>query len=261
MCIRDSSSAMEIACTIYYVLKDVLKEKYGPLAVNVGDEGGYAPPMRSSREALEVLMEAIRKAGYVPGEEVAIALDAAATSFYDAEKGLYYIDGEILDRDKLIEYFKMLVEEYPIVSVEDPLYEEDFNGFSIITRELGKKILIVGDDIFVTNIKRLSKGVELRACNALIVKMNQIGTLTETMDVVNYALANGYRPIISHRSGETEDTTIADLAVGLNTGLIKTGAPARGERVAKYNRLLRIEEILGENAKYPGFNVFPKRPC
>jgi len=254
------SEALRVACEVYYALKDLLKERFGAGAINVGDEGGYAPPMKTTREALEALIKAIKRAGYAPGSDVAIALDAAASNFYNEAKGVYEIDGLELSRDEMIEYYTKLVDEYPIVSIEDPLHEEDFEGFKVITKKLGSRVLIVGDDLFVTNIERLEKGVRMGAGNALIVKMNQIGTLTETIDVVDYALANNYRAIISHRSGETEDTTISDLAIALNTGLIKTGAPARGERTAKYNRLLRIEELLGSQAKYLGFKVFPRKP-
>jgi len=254
------SDALRMACEVYYSLKDILKEKFGASAINVGDEGGYAPPMKTTREALDTLIEAIKRAGYIPGQDIALALDAASSNFYNESKGVYVIDGMELTRDKMIDYYIRLVDEYPIVSIEDPLHEEDFEGFQIITRELGKRVLIVGDDLFVTNLERLRKGVNMNAANALIVKMNQIGTLTETIDVVEYALINNYKAIISHRSGETEDTTISDLAVALNTGLIKTGAPARGERTVKYNRLLRIEELLGSHATYLGFKVFPKKP-
>ncbi|OYT60519.1 MAG: phosphopyruvate hydratase [Desulfurococcales archaeon ex4484_217_1] len=250
--------AIRVACEVYYELENILKEKYGLIAVNVGDEGGFAPPMKTSREALDALVKAIRKAGYVEGSDVALALDAAATSFYS--KGKYFVDGKHLDPSQLLEYYIDLVNEYPIVSIEDPFYEEDFETFSQLTSEIGNKVLVVGDDLFVTNISRLKKGIEARAANAILIKMNQIGTVSETLDVVNYATKHGYRPIISHRSGETEDYMIADLAVGLNVGAIKTGAPARGERTVKYNRLLRISEILAEEAEYAGFEVFPVKP-
>jgi len=254
------SEAIRVACEVYYELKNILKEKYGLIAVNVGDEGGFAPPMKTSREALDALVKAIRKAGYAEGQDVALALDAAATSFYVADKGKYFIDGKYLDSSTLLEYYIDLVNEYPIVSIEDPFYEEDFEMFSQLTSKIGNKVLIVGDDLFVTNINRLKKGIEERAANAILVKMNQIGTVSETLDVVNYAIKHGYQPIISHRSGETEDYMIADLAVGLNVGAIKTGAPARGERTVKYNRLLRINEILAEEAEYAGFEIFPVKP-
>ncbi|RLI98758.1 MAG: phosphopyruvate hydratase, partial [Candidatus Aenigmatarchaeota archaeon] len=252
------SEAIRIACEVYQSLKDYLKNTYGKNAINVGDEGGFAPPMKNSREALDALVNAIKNAGYEIGEDVVFAMDAAATDFYNSKKGVYFIDGKELTRDQLLEYYRGLVEDYPIVSIEDPFEEEDFEGFSIITREL-KGIQIVGDDIFVTNVERLSKGIEMGAANALLLKVNQIGTLSESLDAARKAMFNGYNVIVSHRSGETEDTTIAHLVVALNAGQIKTGAPARGERTAKYNELLRIEEILGEEAVYPGMRVFKRK--
>lgn len=252
--------AIRMACEVYYSLRKHLKEKYGLSAINVGDEGGFAPPMENTREALDSLIVAIRKAGYNEGSDIALALDAAASSFYDKNKGVYHIDGKELSAEELLDYYIYLVEEYPIISIEDPFFEEDFKSFAKLNAKLGHKILIVGDDLFVTNLSRLRKGHKIKAANAILVKMNQIGTVSETFDVVNYAFKIGYQPIISHRSGETEDVTIADLAVGLNTGAIKTGAPARGERTAKYNRLLRIEELLEEQAEYAGFSIFPSCP-
>jgi len=253
------SEALRASVEVYHELKKVLKEKYGAIAVNVGDEGGFAPPMSKTVEAIDSIIEAIKRAGYKEGEDIALAIDAASSQLYDIEKKVYRIDGLELSRDELIDYYKQLIEQYPIVSIEDPLNEEDFEGFSIITREIGDRVLIVGDDLFVTNPSRFLKGISMNAGNAILVKVNQIGTLTETIDVVNIAKRNGYKAIISHRSGETEDTSIADLAVGLSTGLIKTGAPARGERTAKYNRLLEIESMI-EKPYYPGFTVFPKKP-
>ncbi len=250
------SESLRIAAEVYLELKNYLKEKYGPQAVNVGDEGGFAPPMKKTREALDALVESIKRAGYEPGVDVMLAIDAAASQFYIPEKDVYIIDGKEVSRIQLLELYRQLVEEYPIISIEDPFYEEDFQGFRDITKELGSKILIVGDDLFVTNIERLRKGIEKGAANAILIKVNQIGTLTETMDVVYEAVQNNYGAIISHRSGETEDTSIAHIAVALNTGLIKTGAPARGERTAKYNELLRIEEFLGSEAVYLGARVF-----
>lgn len=251
--------ALRAAVETYHELKRILKEKYGSSAINVGDEGGYAPPLEKIRDALDLLMEAIKSAGYSPGKEIALALDAASSQFYNKEKKVYVVEGRELTRDQMIELYEELVNDYPIVSIEDPLYEEDYDGFAEITKRLGDKVLIVGDDLFTTNPKRLSKGIEVGAANAILVKVNQIGTLTETMEVVRLAHIHNYRTIISHRSGETEDTTIADLAVGLNAGLIKTGAPARGERTAKYNRLLEIEEEL-EKPMYLGFQLFPRKP-
>ncbi len=251
--------ALKAAVETYHELKRILKERYGAQAVNVGDEGGYAPPMEKITEALDVLVEAIKSAGYEPGREIALALDVASSQLYREDKGVYVIEDVEYGRDELIDLYEKLVDEYPIVSIEDPLYEEDFEGFAEITRRLGDKILIVGDDLFVTNPKRLRKGIEMGAANAVLVKVNQIGTLTETVEVVDTAHMNNYRTIISHRSGETEDTSIADIAVGLRAGLIKTGAPARGERTAKYNRLLEIEFEL-DKPEYPGFKPFPRRP-
>ncbi len=248
------SEALRIGCEVYYVLKEYLKKTYGKNAINVGDEGGFAPPMKETKEALDALVKAIELAGYSENE-VKLALDCAASTFYNEENKIYVIDKKEMSREKLIEFYRELCNEYPIISIEDPLHEEDFEGFRVITREL-KGILIVGDDLFVTNPKRFKKGIEMNAANAILVKPNQIGTLTETMDVIQMAKLHGYKAIISHRSGETEDTTIADLAVGFSTGLIKTGAPGRGERTAKYNRLLRIEEILGNSAKFLGLRAF-----
>jgi enolase len=253
------NDALRAAVETYHELKNILKERYGLSAINVGDEGGYAPPLEKIRDALDLLVEAIEKAGYTPGDEIALAIDAASSQFYREDKKVYVVEGQELDRDSMIELYEGLVRDYPLVSIEDPLYEEDFEGFAELTKRIGDKILIVGDDLFTTNPKRLSKGIEVGAGNAILVKVNQIGTLSETMDVVRLAHINNYRTIISHRSGETEDTTIADLAVGLNAGLIKTGAPGRGERTAKYNRLLIIEEEL-EKPQYLGFKLFPRKP-
>ena len=250
--------ALRMGCEIYSSLKNFLETKYGKTAINVGDEGGFAPPMEFTREALDALINAIKRAGYDAGRDVFVALDAAASSFYDEKEKKYFIDGKMIDRAELIEFYETLVNEYPIISIEDPLYEEDFEGFKIITERLGKKIQIVGDDLFVTNPQRLTKGIELGAANALLLKVNQIGTLSEALDAAKIALENGYNVIVSHRSGETEDTSISHIAVGLNTGQIKTGAPARGERTAKYNELLRIEEYLGSSAIFPGEKAFAR---
>lgn len=252
------SESLRVACEIYYELKEYLKSEYGRNAINVGDEGGFAPPMKTSDEALRALINAINRAGY-DESHVGIALDAAASSFYDTDKKIYYIDGKELSSENLLEYYVNLVNQYPIISIEDPFQEEDFEMFAEITKELGKKIMIVGDDLFVTNPKRLEKGIKMGAANAILIKPNQIGTLSETIKTVNLAKLYGYRTIISHRSGEVEYPTIADLAIGLRTGLIKTGAPARGERTVKYNRLLRIEEILGDEAEYLGFKIFARK--
>ena len=253
------SEALRASVEVYHELKALLKEKYGASAVNVGDEGGFAPPIEKAAEALDILLESIKRAGYVPGSDIALALDVAASQLYSGEKNTYTVEGRELSGEELIELYKELVDSYPIVSIEDPLHEDDFEGFAELTKELGTRILIVGDDLFVTNPARLAKGIEASAANAVLVKVNQIGTLSEAIDVVKLAQRSGYRAIISHRSGETEDTTISDLSVGLSTGLIKTGAPARGERTAKYNRLLEIESSI-EKPYYPGFTLFPRKP-
>jgi len=251
------SEALRVACEVYYSLREVLLDRYGKPAVNVGDEGGFAPPMRESREALNALVEAARKAGYEPGSDVALAIDAAASNFHSG--GRYRIDGRELTREELVDYYLELVSEYPIVSIEDPLEEEDFEGFRLITEKLrARKVQVVGDDIFVTNVKRLAKGIEMGAASALLLKVNQIGTLTEAIEAAFTAMGSGWSVVVSHRSGETEDTTIAHLAVALNCGQIKTGAPARGERTAKYNELLRIEEYLAGEAVYLGAKAFKR---
>ena len=239
---------------IYHSLKSVLKKQ--GLATSIGDEGGFAPNLASNRAALDLILEAVEKAGFKPGKEIALAMDVAATEFH--EKGKYNFEGKQLTSDEMISYYTDLVSSYPLVSIEDPLDEDDWDGWKKMTAQLGAKIQIVGDDLFVTNPERLSRGIENQTANALLVKVNQIGTLTETMDAVALAHRSGYRSMMSHRSGETEDTTIADLAVALECGQIKTGAPARSERVAKYNQLLRIEEELADAAIYAGRNAFPR---
>ena len=236
----------------YHVLKKVIMEKYGKNAVNVGDEGGFAPPMKEVTEPLDVLVEAIEEAGYKPGDEIALALDAASSEFFNAEIGKYVVGGKEYTREELLELYKELTSTYPIVSIEDPFHEEDWEGFVMITKELGKKVQIVGDDLFVTNPKRLVKGIQMGAANALLLKVNQIGTLSEAIDAAYTAFRAGYGVVVSHRSGETEDSTIADLAVALNAGQIKTGAPARSDRNAKYNQLIRIVEELEGVAIYAG---------
>ena len=239
---------------IYHSLKSVLKKQ--GLATSIGDEGGFAPNLASNRAALDLILEAVEKAGFKPGKEIALAMDVAATEFHEKDK--YNFEGKQLSSDEMIAYYTDLVSAYPLVSIEDPLDEDDWDGWKKMTAQLGAKIQIVGDDLFVTNPERLSRGIENQTANALLVKVNQIGTLTETMDAVALAHRNGYRSMMSHRSGETEDTTIADLAVALECGQIKTGAPARSERVAKYNQLLRIEEELADAAIYAGRNAFPR---
>ena len=239
---------------IYHSLKSVLKKK--GLATSIGDEGGFAPNLASNRAALDLILEAVDLAGFKAGSEIALAMDVAATEFFD--NGSYKFEGKQLTSDQMITYYSELVSAYPLVSIEDPLDEDDWDGWAKLTAQLGDKVQIVGDDLFVTNPERLLRGIESKTANALLVKVNQIGTLTETIDAVNLAHKNSYRSMMSHRSGETEDTTIADLAVALNCGQIKTGAPARSERVAKYNQLLRIEEELGGTAIYAGSSAFPR---
>jgi enolase len=239
---------------IYHALKAVLKKR--GLATSVGDEGGFAPNLDSNRAALDLILEAIEAAGFKPGTEIALAMDVAATEFH--ENGKYKFEGALKTSDEMIAYYTSLVDAYPIVSIEDPLNEEDWAGWTEMTKVLGSRIQIVGDDLFVTNPERLAKGIAGNTANALLVKVNQIGTLTETIDAVEMAHRANYRSMMSHRSGETEDTTIADLAVALNCGQIKTGAPARTERVAKYNQLLRIEEELAEGGVYAGRAAFPR---
>ena len=239
---------------IYHALKSVLKKR--GLATSVGDEGGFAPNLESNRAALDLILEALEAAGYKPGTEIALAMDVAATEFHD--NGKYTFEGASKTSAEMIAYYTSLVDAYPIVSIEDPLNEEDWAGWTDMTKALGSRIQIVGDDLFVTNPERLSRGIAGGTANALLVKVNQIGTLTETIDAVEMAHRANYRSMMSHRSGETEDTTIADLAVALNCGQIKTGAPARTERVAKYNQLLRIEEELQEGARYAGRDAFPR---
>jgi enolase len=239
---------------IYHSLKSVLKKK--GLATSIGDEGGFAPNLESNRAALDLILVAIENAGFKAGTQIALAMDVAATEFF--EDGKYKFEGKLLTSEQMIAYYSELVSAYPLVSIEDPLDEDDWSGWAKLTAELGEKIQIVGDDLFVTNIERLTKGIESKTANALLVKVNQIGSLTETIDAVNLAHKNNYKSMMSHRSGETEDTTIADLAVALNCGQIKTGAPARSERVAKYNQLLRIEEELGSDAIYAGRLAFPR---
>ena len=239
---------------VYHSLKSVLKKK--GLATSIGDEGGFAPNLDSNRAALDLILEAVEIAGFKAGKDIALAMDVAATEFH--ENGMYSFEGKKLSSDQMIEYYAQLEATYPLVSIEDPLDEDDWAGWAKLTQVLGEKIQIVGDDLFVTNPVRLQRGIDTKTANALLVKVNQIGSLTETIDAVNLAQKNGYRSLMSHRSGETEDTTIADLAVALNCGQIKTGAPARSERVAKYNQLLRIEEELAVNAVYAGRSAFPR---
>lgn len=247
--------ALEWGARVYHSLKKVLKDR--GLATGLGDEGGFAPNLDSNRAALDLIIEAIQAAGLEPGRQVALALDVAASEFHN-EDGTYTFEGSAKSTDQMIAIYQEWIDAYPLVSIEDPLNEEDWDGWVAFTAQVGDRIQVVGDDLFVTNPKRLAKGIELQAGNALLVKVNQIGSLTETLDAVDLAHRSGFRCMMSHRSGETEDVTIADLAVATNCGQIKTGAPARSERVAKYNQLLRIEDDLDEAATYAGASAFPR---
>ena len=246
--------ALRWGAEVYHALKAVLKER--GLATGLGDEGGFAPNLESNRAALDLIVEAIGKAGYEVGSDIALALDVAASEFH--EDGSYAFEGSTRSAAEMTDYYAELVDAYPLVSIEDPLHEDDWEGWQQVTERLGDRVQLVGDDLFVTNPTRLQRGIDDKAANALLVKVNQIGSLTETLDAVALAQSNGFRCMMSHRSGETEDVTIADLAVATNCGQIKTGAPARSERVAKYNQLLRIEEELDEAALYAGAGAFPR---
>ncbi|KHO29796.1 phosphopyruvate hydratase [Corynebacterium minutissimum] len=246
--------ALREGAEVYHALKSVIKDK--GLSTGLGDEGGFAPSVESTKAALDLIVEAIKKAGFEPGKDIALALDVASSEFY--KDGKYHFEGGEHTAEEMAKVYEDLIVNYPIVSIEDPLQEDDWEGYTKLTETIGDKVQIVGDDFFVTNPARLQEGIDKKAANALLVKVNQIGTLTETFDAVELAHRNGYRTMMSHRSGETEDTTIADLAVALNCGQIKTGAPARSERVAKYNQLLRIEQELGSAAVYAGRSAFPR---
>ncbi|OFN73978.1 phosphopyruvate hydratase [Corynebacterium sp. HMSC070E08] len=248
------SEALRQGTEVYHALKNVIKDK--GLSTGLGDEGGFAPSVESTKAALDLIVDAIKKAGLKPGEDIALALDVASSEFF--KDGKYHFEGGEHTAEEMAKVYEDLVANYPIVSIEDPLQEDDWEGYTKLTAAIGDKVQIVGDDFFVTNPARLQEGIEKKAANALLVKVNQIGTLTETFDAVELAHRNGYRTMMSHRSGETEDTTIADLAVALNCGQIKTGAPARSERVAKYNQLLRIEQELSDAAVYAGRSAFPR---
>ncbi len=250
------AEALRMCAEIYHTLKGVLKDR--GLATAVGDEGGFAPNLASNEDALKIIVAAIEEAGYTPGEQVRIALDPASTEFYDAKRGVYVLAGEgrELTSAEMVAYYEDLVSKYPIISIEDGMAEDDWDGWKLMTERLGEKIQLVGDDLFVTNTERLARGIETGTANSILIKLNQIGTLTETLDCISMAHRAGYTTVISHRSGETEDTTLADVAVAVNAGQIKTGAPARSDRVAKYNQLLRIEEELFESAEYPGMAAF-----
>jgi enolase len=250
------AEALRWCAEIYHTLKVVLKER--GLAASVGDEGGFAPNLATNEEPLALLVEAVTRAGYTPGEQVFFAMDPAATEFFDAKKKRYVLAGEDrkMTSKEMVDYWEALVEKYPIISLEDGMAEEDWNGWKLLTERIGSKVQLVGDDVFVTNPERLRKGIEMGVANSILIKLNQIGSLTETLETIRMAKQAGYTCVISHRSGETEDVTIADLAVAVNAGQIKTGAPARSDRVAKYNQLIRIEEELGEAGAYAGMSAF-----
>ena len=259
------SDALRICAEVYHNLKKLLEDR--GLSTGVGDEGGFAPDLPDAESVLSILVEAVKAAGYVPGEDVWIAMDAASSELYNEKTDMYHFPGEsrlkgeevIRSTEEMISYFESLVEKFPILSIEDALAEDDWDGWQKLTARLGGKVQLVGDDLFVTNKKRLAAGIKLGTANSILVKVNQIGTLTEAFEAVELAHKNNYTGVMSHRSGETEDTTIADLAVAWNTGQIKTGAPCRSDRTAKYNRLLRIEEELGGAAEYPGLLAFHVR--
>ena len=249
--------ALRRSTEVFHALKVVLKERNIPVT-GVGDEGGYAPWLKKDEDALAVIVAAIEKAGYIPGEDFMIAIDAASSEWYDAELDAYKLPkaGKVLSRQQLVKLWQRFVKKYPIISLEDGMGETDWEGWAMLTKAIGGKVQLVGDDLFVTNTERLSQGIKQRIGNAILIKVNQIGTLTETLDAISMAHRAGYTAIVSHRSGETEDTTIADISVAVNAGQIKTGAPSRSDRVAKYNQLLRIEEELGSNAQFPGREAF-----
>ena len=249
--------ALRRCAEVFHTLKTVLKENGTP-AAGVGDEGGYAPNLKKDEDALKVIVKAIEEAGYKPGEDFMIAIDAATSEWYNGETGCYDLPKakKTMTKQQMVNMWKKFVDNYPIISLEDGMGENDWEGWSMLTKAIGSKVQLVGDDLFVTNVERLATGIEKGVANAILIKVNQIGTLTETLDAIQMANRAGYTAVVSHRSGETEDTTIADISVALNAGQIKTGAPSRSERVAKYNQLLRIEEELGSAAQYPGFGAF-----
>ena len=248
------SECLRMSSEVYMSLKGILKQRYGTGAINIGDEGGFAPPVDTVDEALTTITDAVSDAGYSPGKDIFLAMDAASSEFYS--DGVYTVDGMELDAGGLMDHYVSLTKGHPLISIEDPFFEDDFETTAELTRKVGGHVQIVGDDLFVTNSKRLRRGIDCGAANALLLKVNQIGTITEAGEAAAMSFANGYNVVVSHRSGESEDTTIADLSVGWGGGEIKTGAPARGERTAKYNRLLRIEEQLGSNARFPGLSKF-----
>ncbi len=249
--------ALRMCAEVFHTLRTVLKEN-GIAAAGVGDEGGFAPNLEKDEDAPELIVAAIRRAGFIPGEDFMIAIDAASSEWYDAQTGMYYMpkSGKRLNRQQMVEMWQQLTREYPVISLEDGMAETDWEGWEMLTKAIGNRVQLVGDDLFVTNIERLRQGIERGIGNSVLIKINQIGTLTETLEAIRMAKQAGYTAVISHRSGETEDTAIADLCVAVNAGQIKSGAPCRSERVAKYNRLLRIEEELGNKAQYPGKQAF-----
>jgi enolase len=249
------SEALRMGSEVFHHLKEVLKKQ--GYSTNVGDEGGFAPNLKSNEEAITVILSAIEKAGYKPGIDICLALDPASSEYYIPEEKVYHLHkstGEKLTSSQMVDYWKSWTDKYPIISIEDGMAEDDWGGWKLLTDSIGKKIQLVGDDLFVTNVKRLQMGIDQKVANSILIKVNQIGSLSETIDAVTLAKVNGMTTIMSHRSGETEDSTIADLAVALNTGLIKTGSASRSDRIAKYNQLLRIEEVLGDQAIYWGKN-------
>jgi enolase len=251
---KSFSDSIRIGVEVYHSLKTVLKKEYGPGAINVGDEGGFAPPLNTARESMDMLLKAIEAAGYKPGKDVYLAMDAAASEFY--MDGNYEVDGAVRTPDEMVDFYTGLTKDYPLISLEDPFDEEAFDTMTELTKKIGKKVQIVGDDIFVTNPKRIAMAVKAGAGNATLLKVNQIGTVTEAIKAAELSFESGYNVMVSHRSGESEDCSIADIAVALECGQIKTGAPARAERTSKYNRLLRIEENLGSNARFLGKDSF-----
>jgi enolase len=251
---KSFKEALRMGAEVYQALKKVLKDK--KLDTNVGDEGGFAPSLRSNKDAVEVILAAIESAGYVPGKDCYIALDPASSEIYRDGKYILAREGKTLSSAEMVDFYTKWVADYPIISIEDGMAEDDWEGWQLMTKKLGGKIQLVGDDLYVTNVKRLARGIKQKASNSILIKLNQIGTLTETVSAIKMAREAGWTAVISHRSGETEDTTISDLAAGLSTGQIKTGAPCRSERTAKYNRLLRIEDELGEKAVYAGMKAF-----
>jgi len=256
---KNFRESMRMGAEVYHELKKSITEKYGKESTNVGDEGGFAPNLKSNEEAIDVILEAVNKAGYKIKDEIAIALDPAASEFYIKDKDAYHLfksaPDKIIPKEKMVDFWADWASKYPIVSIEDGLAEDDWDGWLLLTQKLGDKIQLVGDDLFVTNTERLSEGIEKGIANSILIKVNQIGTLTETLDAIEMAKKAGYTNVISHRSGETEDTTIADIAVATNAGQIKTGSLSRTDRIAKYNQLLRIEEELGDAAGFPGIDA------